>query len=278
MNRRFYIAFGVIVMILFMASCSSVKTRKNFQIVDGMTEMEYWENIISNVREWEALTAKMTVAVNIEEKDVSQVNSTLRIKKGEVIQISITPFLGIEIGRVEISPDGILVIDRMNKQYVQMSFDEIRPFMHLDLDFHVLQALLLNELFIPGKADLTLRDVSSFYLEPEAEGVLLSVKKNKRFNYQFLTKAPDGLLLESLIGLNGTDYTLKWRYDDFHLQNKKLFPMDMYLSLEGVKKPVKAVLSLSRLSTNTSWETHTEISKKYKRVNLDDILKLLLKK
>ena len=278
MKRRFYIILGVIVMILLMASCSSIKTQKSPQIVEGMTEMEYLENVFSNMGEWETLTAKMLVTLDLEEKSVTQVNSTLRIKKGEVIQISITPILGIEIGRIEISSDGILMIDRMNKRYVQVSFDEIRSSVHLDLDFYALQALLLNELFIPGKADLTLRDVSSFYLEPKAEGVLLNLKKTKRFNYQFLTKAPKGLLLESLIGLNGTDYALIWRYDDFRLRGKKLFPMNMRLSLEGVKKPVKVALSLSRLSTNASWEVHTEVPKKYERVNLDVILKFLLKK
>ena len=52
----------------------------------------------------------------------------------------------------------------------------------------------------------------------------------------------------------------------------------MRVSFEGGKKPVKASFALSRLSMNTNWETHTEVSNKYEKVELGDILKQLLKK
>jgi len=146
------------------------------------------------------------------------------------------------------------------------------------LDFHTLQALFLNELFLPGKGDLTPRDVSAFKVETESEGVALDVKKGKRFTYQFLTQAPEALLKESCIGLSGTPYLLRWKYDAFRTLGQKQFPADMRVSFEGGKKPVKASFALSRLSMNTNWETHTEVSNKYEKVELGDILKQLLKK
>jgi hypothetical protein len=112
----------------------------------------------------------------------------------------------------------------------------------------------------------------------EAEGVLLSVKRAKRFSYEFLTEAPQALLKESLIGLNGTPYVLRWKYTDFRRLAQKQFPADMQLAFEGGKKPVKASFALSRLSTDADWETRTKVSKKYERVELVDLLKLLLKK
>jgi hypothetical protein len=182
------------------------------------------------------------------------------------------------VARAEISPDGILVIDRMNKRYVEVSFAEVKALIKADLDFHTLQALFLNELFLPGKGDLTARDASSFKVEPEAEGVWLNVKRAKRFGYHFLTEAPEALLKESYIGLNGTPYGLRWKYDDFRALGRKQFPVDMELAFEGGRKPVKAALALSRLSTNGDWEARTEVSKKYEKVELEEILKILLKK
>lgn len=65
------------------------------------------------------LTSKISVDAKVGEKEVSAVG-TLRIKKDEVIQVSLqVPLLGIEIGRFEITPDYILVIDRYHKQYVK---------------------------------------------------------------------------------------------------------------------------------------------------------------
>ena len=264
-------------MVVLMASCSSTKSLKTAHSIEGMTESEFVENVIVNAGGWDALTAKMTLAVDLEGKGATKVNGSLRIKKGEVVQLSIAPFLGIEVASAEISPEGILVIDRMNKRYVEVSFAEVKALAHADLDFHTLQALFLNELFLPGKDDLTPRDVSAFRVEPEAQGVVLDVKKAKRFSYQFLTQAPEALLKESRIGLEGTPYLLSWKYDNFRSLEQKRFPSEMQLAFEGGKKPVKAAFSLSRLSTDSDWETRTEVSSRYEKVELWDILKQLIK-
>ena len=277
MTRRIFQIFGVVLMVMLLASCSATKSLKKSHSIEGMTEMEFVESVIENTGGWRALTAKMSLSLDLEGKGVTKVSGTLRIKKGEVIQMSIAPLLGIEVARAEISPNGILVIDRMNKRYVEVSFAEVKALAKADLDFHTLQALFLNELFLPGKDDLTARDASSFRVEPETEGVWLNVKRAKRFGYHFLAEAPEALLKESYIGLNGTPYGLRWKYEDFRSLGKKNFPTDMKLAFEGGEKPVKAAFALSRLSTDADWETRTEISPKYNKVELEEILKLLLK-
>ena len=278
MTRRIFQLLGMVLMVAFLASCSATKSIKKSHSIEGMTETEFVENVIENASGWEALTAKMSLTLDLGRKGETKVSGTLRIKKGEVVQLSIAPLLGIEVARAEISPNGILVIDRMNKRYVEVSFAEVKALAKADLDFHTLQALFLNELFLPGKGDLTARDASSFKVEPEAEGVWLNVKRAKRFGYHFLTEAPEALLKESYIGLNGTPYGLRWKYDDFRALERKQFPVDMKLAFEGGKKPVKAAFALSRLSTNGDWEARTEVSKKYKKVELEEILKILLTK
>ena len=278
MTRRIFQLLGVALMVAILASCSTTKSIKKSHSIEGMTETEFVENVMENAGGWNALTAKMSLSLDWEGKGETKVSGTLRIKKGEVVQLSIAPLLGIEVARAEISPNGILVIDRMNKRYVEVSFAEVKALAKADLDFHTLQALFLNELFLPGKGDLTARDASSFKVEPEAEGVWLNVKRAKRFGYHFLTEAPEALLKESYIGLNGTPYGLRWKYDDFRALERKQFPVDMELAFEGGRKPVKAALALSRLSTNGDWEARTEVSKKYEKVELEEILKILLKK
>ena len=278
MTRRIFQLLVVALMVAILASCSTTKSIKKSHSIEGMTETEFVENVIENAGGWNALTAKMSLSLDWEGRGETKVSGTLRIKKGEVVQLSIAPLLGIEVARAEISPNGILVIDRMNKRYVEVSFAEVKALAKADLDFHTLQALFLNELFLPGKDDLTPRDASSFRVEPEMEGVWLNVKRAKRFGYHFLTEAPEALLKESYIGLNGTPYGLRWKYDDFRALERKQFPVDMKLAFEGGKKPVKAAFALSRLSTNGDWEARTEVSKKYEKVELEEILKILLTK
>ena len=235
MTRRIFQLLGVALMVAILASCSTTKSIKKFHSIEGMTETEFVENVIENAGGWNALTAKISLSLDWEGKGETKVSGTLRIKKGEGVQLSIAPLLGIEVARAEISPNGILVIERMNKRYVEVSFAEVKALAKADLDFHTLQALFLNELFLPGKGDLTARDASSFKVEPEAEGVWLNVKRAKRFGYHFLTEATEALLKESYIGLNGTPYGLRWKYDDFRALERTQFPVDMKLAFEGGK-------------------------------------------
>ena len=277
MTQRIYQIFGIALLVMALASCSSTKMLKKSHFIDGMSEVEYVEKLINHAGEWDAFTAKVNLSVDLDGKGPTKVGGTLRIKKGEVIQLSVAPLLGIEVARVEITPSGVLVIDRVNKQYVKASFVELESWVHADLDFHSLQALFLCELFLPGKSRLTASDASDFRVDVEMQGVVLDVKKSGRFTYQFLTQASEAILKESCIGLSGTPYLLRWKYDTFRPFEQGQFPTDMQIIFEGGKKTIKAALALSRLSTNSNWETHTEVSSRYTKVELADILKLLIK-
>ena len=277
MMKRIYFYWLGVLLIGLATSCSSTKNMKKGVAIGNLSEAEYMEELINRSPGWEAITAKMALSVDLNGKGPTKVNGTLRMKRDEVIQLSITPFLGIEVARAEISPDGVLVMDRMNKRYVQVSFDELKNLAKADLDFHALQALFLNELFLPGKKVLTARDVSAFRVRPENEHAVVEVKNGKRFDYRFRTHTADGLLKESHVGLSGTRYGVNWRYDNFRPLEQKQFPESMTVSFEGAKKPVVAVFRLSRLSTNSDWEARTEVPKKYERIELQDLLKQLIK-
>lgn len=277
MMRRVYFYWFSVLLMVFAASCSSSRDMKKGAAIGNLSEAEYMEELISRSPAWDAVTAKMSLAVDLNGKGPAKVSGTLRMKRDEVIQLSIAPFLGIEVARAEISPDGVLVMDRMNKRYVQVSFDELKNLAKADLDFHTLQALFLNELFLPGKKELTARDASSFSVRPEDRHAVVEVKNGKRFAYRFRVGTDDGWLKESHIGLSGTRYGVDWRYDKFRPLEQKQFPSSMSVSFEGAEKPITALFELSRLSTNKDWETHTEVPKKYEKIELYDLLKQLLK-
>lgn len=279
MKLRIERLLTIILLALFVVSCSTTKNAKKADFIEGLSEKEYWENVLSNCGgvEREALTAKMSLALDVSGK-TNKVNGTMRIKKGEVIQLSIAPLLGIEIARAEISPYGVLVIDRMNKRYVRVTFTELQELTNAQLDFHTLQALFLNEIFLPGKKDLTSRDLLAFDIELVGRDVRLDVRKTKRFAYTFLMQGTEALLKESLVGLKDANYALSWKYENFRSLGQKQFPNTMILSFMGLKKPMNATFSLSRLTANSNWESYTKVSDKYEQVKLEDLIKRLLEK
>ena len=276
--RQAYSYILALVMLFLVASCSSVKKVTEAKVVDGMTEAQYFDAVLGQTAHWPALTAKVALSLNWDGKSETKVTGTLRIKRDEVIQLSIAPFLGIEVARTEISPDGVLVIDRMNKRYVQVSFAELQSLVKMEWDFHLLQSLFLNELFLPGKGELNIRNLSDFRLEQLPSGVWLQAKKTKPLQYRFQTQAPEGTLVKSCIDVPSTPYGLEWGYSEFKHYEGKEFPMQMNLLIEGAKHPVKADFKFSRLNLNSDWESRSEVSGKYEKVRLDDLIKILLKK
>ena len=117
MMKRIYIYLFGAVLLAFVSSCSSTKSMKKSVSIGNLSETEYMTEVLNRAPAWDALTAKMSMAVDLNGKGATKISGTIRMKRDEVIQLSLTaPFIGIEVARAEISPDGILVMDRLNKR------------------------------------------------------------------------------------------------------------------------------------------------------------------
>ncbi len=110
-------------------------------------------------------TSKVRVTITQEGKDVTT-NGNLRMRYGDVIQLTLVdPLLGVaEIGRLELSPDKVLIIDRVNRRYVDTTYDEFSALKSRNIDFNTIQEFFWQEAkngekfayTIPAKRDIKL--------------------------------------------------------------------------------------------------------------------------
>lgn len=110
-------------------------------------------------------TSKVKVTITQEGKEITT-NGNLRMRYGDVIQLTLVdPLVGIaEIGRIELSPNKILIIDRVNKRYVDTTYDEFSAFKSRNIDFNTIQDFFWQEskkgdqfaYTIPAKKDIKL--------------------------------------------------------------------------------------------------------------------------
>ena len=110
-------------------------------------------------------TSKVRVTITQEGKDVTT-NGNLRMRYGDVIQLTLVdPVLGIaEIGRLELSPDKVLIIDRVNKRYVDTNYEDFSALKSRNIDFNTIQEFFWQEAkkgdkfayTIPAKKDIKL--------------------------------------------------------------------------------------------------------------------------
>lgn len=143
----------IIALTVMLASCKTSKHKKDNAQPPVPTETQGQPNMSTNADGTtsmlqENLTAKVFVTINMKGKSVST-RGTLRMHWNDVIQIALLdPFLGVmEAGRLEISSDNILLIDRINKQYVRTTYNEINELAQspVKLQFADIQNLFWRE-------------------------------------------------------------------------------------------------------------------------------------
>ena len=52
-------------------------------------------------------------------------NGSIRVWRNEMVVVSVQPMLGIEMVRVEATPDSIWVFDKMNRRYISTGFVDL---------------------------------------------------------------------------------------------------------------------------------------------------------
>ena len=75
------------------------------------------------------------------------------------------PILRTEIARLEITPDEILLVDRMNKRYVRASRSELNDILPKEARFSKLEKLLLDASLSEGKSELSGKELGIPSLE-----------------------------------------------------------------------------------------------------------------
>ena len=267
----------IVLLVLILTSCSTSRNTLRNTTIGGLSGTEYMEKVIEWTPSRDNLTARARIELNVGSSSPMSVNANMRVRRGEIIRFSVAPILGIEVARIDITPDKIMAVDRMNKRYVELGFAEISSLLNTELDFNILQSLILNEIFIPGKDKLSVADASGYTLSPYADRARLQVKGTKRIGYSFFTSATDGRLEETVIALKDLPYSLHCRYADFTMLGNDVFPQSIEMMSEGTDKKYSLDMKLSRINTDSNWDSKTELSSKYRKMSVQELLKLFIK-
>ncbi|NDV64222.1 DUF4292 domain-containing protein [Bacteroides sp. 224] len=264
---------GVVVVML--SACKSSKTVSTVDNGIRLKGGELLEAVINNTPDFESFSSRLKLTLPARRGDVS-LSGYLKMQHDELIQISLLiPIIRSEAARIEISPDRVLVIDRMNKRYADVPVEELHTMFGTDINFATLQALFTNSFFVAGKTEFKRRDFSSFRAMPMSADNILFTRKSKKFDYSFVTSRVNNRLVSSEIGVADTGYSLNWLYDKFVEAGQTTFPSDMQILLKNSSKTAKVSMELSRISVNAQELAPTAIPTKYQSVSLSEILEKL---
>lgn len=259
------VTFTTIVLFLFVVS-SCGTSKKGGVMPDNVTVKELKKMPSLNNR-LEHLSSKVKLSAKIGGKDFS-VNGNIKIKRGEGLQISINALGGlIEVARIEMSPEKMLLIYRLGREYAEVRYNDIEALDRLGISYPMLEAILLNELFYPNERSLE-KSLSKMSVTVANGEILLSTARERGMKYSFIIEQNSGCLQ-----LTQGDYENKinvnCNYSDFVETDVRLFPRRIRLSVASSMLELRLT---NPKTDNFRLNRTTELSS-YKKVDISTLLK-----
>jgi hypothetical protein len=244
-------------------------------VPDTLEKEAFLQKVADNAQSIRFITSKLKFTLEVGNRQMTLTGS-LKMKRDDVIRLQLMAFGFVEAGRLEFTQDYVLIVDRINKQYLKVPYAQLEFFRHSGVDFFMLQSLFWNELFQPGKARLTERNLKRFTTDVGVNNNIVVSYENSELSYRWLTDRESARInMANVLYANYLrgNYQLTWDYDEFKSSNRKMFPMKHKVSLSTPEKEIKLEMNLNHLGNDEDWEPRTVLSGKYRQMPIDDILR-----
>ena len=230
------------------------------------------------------IVANMTFSVDYVDMNISAPGS-LRMRRYKMIRLQLfIPLIGTEVGRIDFTPDYVLVVDRLHKQYVRGDYSQLDFLRDNGLDFYSLQSLFWNQLLLPGTKKIGESDLQKFTANLDGTGQNVPVTLNyNKLSLTWLADRATALINQAKVAYaskaSGRS-ALTWNYSDFTPVGAKKFPTRQEFSFTTTKaakvQTVTVTLDMEEPKTTEGWDTETTLSSKYKQMDARQILDKLL--
>ena len=236
----------LLVTLLGFYGCKSAKVSGDQEKVNTKELKAFVASMQEHEPAFRTFSARLNVDLQMGDKTVGS-RVEFKLVKDSALQLSVQPFLGIEVFRMELTPDSVKVMDRMNKRYMAERYAALKEEWPIDFNFYNLQALFVHQLFLPGEQEVEGVHYDQFHLE--REGAITRLRYSLLWKYLSLESQP----------------SVSW-----------LFPLQMQVAFrdEGIRKGGMDI-RFSRLQWNKALNMDFSIPAKYKRITFADVLKMI---
>jgi hypothetical protein len=281
--------------VLFFILFVSCRTAKEVPLVsrelENISESRLLKNIALNQLEYSTMySKKMSITLNIR-GDIKSFKTTMRVRRDAFIWFSMTAPLGIEIGRILLTPDSIKFINSHDKTYFTSDYSYLVERYGINLTFDCIQKILSNHFFNFDICSLQAKPSEKYKLDRKNGYYLLytleesSIDRRLRKLYKRKLKNKESSLilqkveidpysfrpfsvsiedLDEKIGL-GVSYR-DFKVFDSHLSLRFFFPTKIDFSFFSQEERLSLKMEMDRLEFNVPVESSFKIPAKYKKM------------
>lgn len=188
----------------------------------------------------------------------NNVTLNIRIERDKRIWVSITAFAGIEGARALITPDSILVINRLQGLYIRKPFSFIYAYASRQVDYKSLEALLIGNA-IPGLLN------DSTKVQPASGNILLS--GNLQELVYSLVVGPDMKVSQTNLTNQSMAQSLQVSNSAFIQQANRELPSQIDIASVVKAKKMQISMHYTRVDFDQPLEFPFNIPPRYQQAN-----------
>lgn len=272
-RRACFYLMSLLAAMALLVGCKSSRKAAVGETPQEKSRKDLFQSLEANAFRYETMTARLNMTLRLPGKELSS-RVDLRLARDSALQLSVQPFLGVELFRVELTTDSVRILDRINKRYLVENYADFLTQIQ-GPNYYNFQALFTNHLFLLGKREVGPADYRSFELTREGASAELVAKGPHGVVSTFGIDRDETIRSTTVADASG-NYALSWDYDDFREVGNQIFPMLMRAELVKEGESLGGLdirYSRIKLDEPVSWDF--SIPAKYTRVTMAELLKMI---
>ena len=272
-NKLVQIIF--IVAVLLSTGCSKRVTESIIEVNKPTATTTTAASVANYLQsDWQSFKSGGSAKVDAAGKSLSS-SMQMRMQRGQSIYISLRPVMGIEVAKMVISGDSIMLVDKVHKRYMLEKASLLTNGIPVTVD--ILQDIFLGRAFELGKGSLTSAIRDDFTVEAQENGnvVLKPREQFQGFDYKFVYDKNRNLLSLDVTPTKQGASTYSVHYDDIKASVAGKVPSSLSLSTALRGKAFTLELEYKDMKWNEEFTIDTVAPKKYTRITGGDILQML---
>lgn len=273
MKKNIWIALGIL-LISLVAGCKGNKeltSDSETVIPQKGQEKVCYNEMMEAYGTWETFVTKGEISV-----DGFSSSFELRMIRNEAIQISLRPFLGMEVARMIITPDKVYVYEKLNKRSSSTDFGNIQEKLPFALSFNNLQSIFLGKPFILGNEEITTDNFTDFDIELALPQWIMTPKK-KSTSVAYMFNFENKQLTYISGGKSTASQPFECKYSDYNVIDGHILPTTIQVTIKDSSKSYSSEIVYTSASFNTPTNIDDSPFKNYNEVYMLDLIKSFVK-
>ena len=259
---RFFFIVVSLSAVLLLIGCRATKipVKKSVAYVDSN---ELSKRVYSKAIEYDGVIIRgVKVTVN-NDQGSNKLKLNIKIKKDSAIFVSIANILGVEITRALLTKDTIKLIDRINKNYLEGSYQHISKMYNLPFDIFILEKVIINPNYL--FKNIELNDNNILYEENLYR--TFSISENKEISY--LISAADYTIYENSYKFIKSNTKVNIKYLDYINTGEGYYPKKAEIFYTDFKKKTNLIIDYNNVEFVKLDNFILEVPRSYNKIYTD---------